>query len=194
MILASYLGIHFIKKQIMKKLSIIILLITANLVVSAQDSDKESRKEQKRKERARSAAVVKEMIKEKAFVLEANQLFDKYGQSYQVSSNINFIAVNGNDAVIQIGSNNAIGYNGVGGITVEGRVTDFEVNENEKRHTYKARINVISNLGNFDIWIDANAYANAQARINTNTSDKIRYSGKLVPLESSSIYVGNSTY
>ena len=159
-----------------------------------QELSKEERKEQRRLERQRSAAAIKNMIEDQKFVLEATNLYDKYGQIYPVSSNLNFIVVNGDQAIIQIGSPAGMGRNGVGGITVDGRVTKFEMKSNDKKGNYQARINVMSSVGNFDVLLNVGSTYNASADIRSNHPQRIRYQGKLVPLDNSEIYVGQSSY
>ena len=82
--------------------------------------EKELRKEQKAEDAAQQAVVVDAMVQYHKFVLEANTLRDKRGNSIQVSSNINFIASDSITGVVQVGSNTYIGSNGVGGVTVQG--------------------------------------------------------------------------
>ncbi len=63
----------------------------------------------------------------KAFTLEADQVVFKYGQTAFVSSNTNFVAVNGTDAVVQVAFLIAAsGPNGLGGVTVDGHIPRYE--------------------------------------------------------------------
>ena len=70
--------------------------------------EKELKKEQKAEEAAQKAQIVGVMVHYQRFVLEANTLRDKRGNSVQVSANLNFIASDSITGVIQVGSNTYI--------------------------------------------------------------------------------------
>ena len=87
---------------------------------------KELKKEQKAEEEARQAELVHLMVHYRRFVLEADQLKDKRGNTTHVFSMINFVAADSINGVLQVGSNSYIGRNGVGGITVEGPISNYK--------------------------------------------------------------------
>ncbi len=132
------------------------------------------------------------MIENKAFVLEADVLRDRKGNSVPVNSTINFISTNGDVAIFQFGSAHSVGYNGVGGITVEGKITKWEIKKREKSGAYYIRINITSISGFYDIAFNISATGMADATINTNSRHKLLYSGKAVPLLESRVYTGLS--
>ncbi len=183
----------------MKRTLLFTLLLSFTMVLFAQEeSTKLTRKEkreikkqeQKEFEQALTAALAKS-IDDKKWVLEANSLADKRGSSIPVNSNLNFIALEGDEVFIQLGSNAGLGANGVGGISVRAKVTKYEVKKNEKKGTYYFQIYTSSALGSFDIRMDCNGSGQiASATISGNTSRKVTYSGQLVPLEKSTVYKG----
>ena len=62
-----------------------------------------------------------EMVQNRQFVLQSHTLYSRRGQTAFVSPVTNFIAVDGDNAVIQLAFDNASpGFNGLGGITLEG--------------------------------------------------------------------------
>ncbi len=74
---------------------------------------------------------------DKYFVLEADRAVLKDGQTVYVSSGINFVSVENDKAVVQISFNaNASGLNGVGGITVEGSVSAYKMEQDKRGYTY----------------------------------------------------------
>ena len=87
---------------------------------------KEQKKADKAAEAERMAEVTSFMVHQQQFVLEADYLSDKYGQRVPVTPTINFVLVDSLAGTVQFGSAEAIGYNGVGGVTVDGRVTKYE--------------------------------------------------------------------
>jgi hypothetical protein len=134
------------------------------------------------------------MMQQHKFVLEADYLSGRTGQRYPVSSTLNFIKVDSTEAVLQLGSSSGMGYNGVGGITVDGNITRYEINKKEGKRgtTYNLTLYIMSNLGTYDVqlWISANGQADATVRSTTRGS--LSYSGRLVPLDESRVYKGTS--
>lgn len=177
----------------MKRIVLIFLAIGLTLAAVAQDS-KETKKERKQRERKEAAAAMNKFLNGKEFVLEANNLYDRYGQIYQVQSNLNFIMVDGDQAILQLGSNNTIGSNGVGGVTIDGKVTKYDLKANKKRGTFSLTMHIASSAGNYDVRLTTGPSGNAQATVSSSFSGRIRYSGDLMPLYASNAYVGNSIF
>ena len=100
--------------------------------------NKQLKKEQKAEEDARKAAIVGLMMEHGRFVLEADQLRDKRGNTVNVSSMINFIASDSINGVIQIGSQHYPGLNRVGGITVDGPISNYKP-QNLRRERQKVK-------------------------------------------------------
>ena len=60
--------------------------------------------------------------------MEADHVVFKYGNMAYVNSNTNFVSVKGDKAVVQVAFNIPVsGPNGIGGVTVDGSVSDYEV-------------------------------------------------------------------
>ncbi len=182
----------------MKKAAIIlsILLLSSITILQAQEKKKKLTKEEKKelKQQQKEEAIQQTtlMIENKTFVLEADNLQNRKGITVPVSSNINFISVNGNVAVFQFGSAHTVGYNGVGGVTVEGRITSWDVKKREKSGAYYIRINITATTGFYDITFDISSTGMADATVNTNSKHKLHYSGMAVPLSESRIHKGYS--
>lgn len=155
--------------------------------------EKELKKEHKAEQAAQQAAVVDAMVLYNKFVLEANTIRDKRGTSIQVSSKINFIASDSITGVIQVGSNSYIGSNGVGGVTVEGSISEYKYTKNEKNGTYYITYYLRTPVGSYDIRISAFPDGRADADVASTTwGDKLRYSGYLVPPGISRVYKGSA--
>src|SRR5664280_2216065 len=95
-----------------------------SLYTNSQDV-KLSRKEQKEAKRDReffNFQALDTLLKTKNFVLAADFLDNQYGNRTPVMSDINFIKVDSPDAVLQTGSMNNFGMNGIGGATAEGSI------------------------------------------------------------------------
>jgi len=154
---------------------------------------KELKKEQKAEEASKKAAVVEAMVYYQRFVLEANTLRDRRGNSINVSSNINFIAADSLTGVIQVGSNTYIGRNGVGGVTVEGSISNYQYTKHERSGSYNISYFLRTPVGSYDVRLTAYSDGRAEAEVNSTTwGDRLRYSGYLVPPGASRVFKGTS--
>jgi len=153
---------------------------------------KQLKKEQQEEEGAKNALMVGFMVERQTFVLEAERLQDNRGNSVNVSSMINFIACDSVNGVIQIGSDLYIGGNGVGGVTVEGPVTNYKYSLNEKKGIYTVSFNIRSTVGAYDVRMTTYGEGRAEATVTSNWPGRLSYSGYLVQPSSSKVYKGTS--
>jgi hypothetical protein len=133
-------------------------------------------------------------LRNQDFVLEADNVQFRSGQTVFVNSNTNFISVKGNRAVVQISpSNLASGPNGVGGVTVEGMISGQEIRTDSKgRVTFSMNVTGIGINAQVEIYMypDSNsATATVYPNFNSNT---VWLSGTIVPYENSTVFEGNS--
>lgn len=183
---------------------ITLVLVSASTLMYAQSSSetrqaerKAQREAQKAREKAeneRNYAIAVQALKEGKFVLEADQLVFKRGQSAFVSSTTNFVLMDGEHASVQIAANNALaGPNGIGGITVDGSRKEMKITTDKKG-------NVNCSFSVQGIGISAQVYItltnggnNASARISPNfNSNTLTLNGVLVPLSQSNVYKGRA--
>ena len=152
---------------------------------------KEQKKAEKAAEEERMAEVTSFMVHQQQFVLEADYLSDKYGQRVPVTPTINFVLVDSVTGTVQFGSAQEIGYNGVGGLTVDGRITKYEYSViGKKEDSYSIRLILMSSIGTYDVTLMVNSQGYADASIRGNWSGQLNYHGKLVPLTLSRVYKG----
>lgn len=182
---------------------LILLLCLAGTTVFAQNSGSLSKKEQKQllKEERQSRAVEEAELKSffidstlntRSFALEADMLYDKYGQSIPVQSNINFILVDSVYGVLQVGDPFRMGGNGLGGVTYEGSVNSYNFEKNVKRNNYMISYTLISTFGSFDVNINVLSNGKAEATVRGTFSGSIRYSGNIVGLANTRVFKGMS--
>lgn len=190
----------------MKQLLIISIIFSFGLTVNAQEEEKqytkrelrqiarEERKAKKAAEEEQMKEITELMLQMHRFVLEADYVGDGRGQRIPVNSTINFIALDSANAVIQLGTVYGSGYNGVGGITVDGRVTKYELTviEGKRGKSYSLMINVMTNLGIYDITFLVSATGLTNATVRALSSGQLQYSGNLVPIGISRVYKGHS--
>ncbi len=190
----------------MQKLILAALYFGISFNLSGQEEvyTKKEQKQIQKQERQAAKEAENELLRIKTesmlqlhrFVLEADYLSDKSGKRAAVNSTINFIRVDSLKLVMQLGSNYGVGYNGVGGITIEGSVTkyDLKIIEGKKGKSYNLMLMVMSSTGNYDITLLINDIGSTDATIRNNTSGMLRYYGRLVPIEASKVYKGSTSY
>ena len=157
--------------------------------------EKQKQKEAREKEREKNIEMTSQMVSLQRFVLEADYLSNKYGIRIPVSQNINFIMVDSLNATLQTGSAYSMGFNGVGGETVTGRVTKYDYGmTGRNKDTYSIRMVVLSSVGVYDITLLINPEGYADASLRGNWSGQLNYHGRLVPLGLSKVYTGQTRY
>ncbi|WP_071397115.1 DUF4251 domain-containing protein [Flammeovirga pacifica] len=206
------------KKNILYKFVMSIILVMAislsasaiNIVQDTTLSKKEQKalkkeqkrkaKEQKKAEREAFEKLVNQQaqvaIDSQSFVLEATQLYDRKGRTVNVQSNINFLKVEGNTGVLQIGSAHLVGWNGVGGITVDGRISDWKVKKDEKTGRTRVEFNIMGSVLTARVTYDLDGTGNfCNATVNGVFSNgQLKMRGQLVPNNISSTFEGMIRY
>ena len=167
-------------------------------VAIAQEEKKLSRKERKelkKKEQLELKKALVMLLHTKAWVIEAHTVFDRYNQSYQLNPSINFVGVKDDEGALQLGFNGLIGWNGVGGVTVDGNVTRYEINEGKENSSPSVNLRFQGRgVGSATINITVNTAGQATARVNGDFGDRITFSGIIKPLAESSVYKGQSLF
>ena len=133
-------------------------------------------------------------IRNKDFVLEADNVTFRSGNTVLVNSTTNFISVKGNRAVVQISpSNYASGPNGVGGVTVQGTISGYQIKTDKKDRVYLSmNVNGIGISAQIELFISPGSnYAQATVYPNFN-SNTVWIQGTVVPYDSSNVFEGSS--
>ncbi len=133
------------------------------------------------------------LIERKTFVLEADYLQDQYGNRAYVNSILNYILVDSTTAVLQTGSNYRMGSNGVGGVTAQGNIQNYQVTKDPKNLNYTVRFTVMTNVGIFDVLININANTNASATITGLSRGSLTWYGRFQNLYRSNVFKGQET-
>ena len=186
-----------------------LVLVSASTMMYAQESNAAARRAERKAERdaerakLRAEEEVQDMVayqqavqalKNKQFVLEANQVVFRNGMSAFVTSNTNFVLMNGNRATVQTAFNTPYpGPNGIGGVTVDGNSSDMKMNVDKKG-------NVNCSFSVQGIGISAQVFItmsngdnNASVTISPNFSNNnLTLNGNIIPLDQSNIFKGRS--
>ena len=184
------------------------LMAFAGTNAYAQQETKENKSEQKAlrdAERARQkaeAAYLDSLMHQSAvaaiegrqFVLEADKVVFKRGETAYVNANTNFVLMNDDRGTVQVAFNTAFGGpNGIGGVTVDGNVSNVKM-KTTKRGDVNASF-AVQGIGiSAQVFVTLNRGSNeATVTITPNfNSNTLTLHGKVVPLEQSSIFKGRA--
>ena len=184
----------------MKKFIALAALVLTSMVtttVYAQESNAQRRADRKAQRDAERARLKAEQqaadavsyddavaaLKAQKFVLEANQVMFRNGQTAFVTSNTNFVLVNQARGTVQVAFNTVYpGPNGIGGVTVDGTASDMKMSTDKRGHISAQIFLTLTNGGN-------NATVTISPNFNSNT---MTLSGSLLPLNQSNIFKGRS--
>ena len=204
-------------KKVLLTLTVIVAVLSLTaLDINAQDESRSTRRQQEmekwhkemeefraRSEQRRELNALADSIagvqaaaavKNRDFVLEADQVTFKNGNTVFVNSSTTFISVKGNRAVVQISpSNFAAGPNGVGGVTVDGSISGMQVMVDKKgRTTLSFNVMGIGINAQIEVYMTPGtnrASATIYPNFNSNT---VWIEGEIVPYENSDVFEGSS--
>jgi hypothetical protein len=192
------------KEKQMKRLIILLAGVFFSFQLYAQQLSEEQlenmsrkeRKEYKKQQKLKEQKELMETLNSKEWVLEAYMLQNRYGESINIQPSLNFVALNGDEATVQLGSSHMIGPNGVGGITLEGQIRQYEMNENDKPGSGAYLQIGISGAssGHLSMSVHASADGSASATVRDNFGNRLTYRGSIVPTEESIAYKGQVVY
>lgn len=134
-------------------------------------------------------------VRDTAFTLEADQVIFKYGQRAYVSSSTNFVAVDRGNATVQVAFNVPVaGPNGMGGVTLDGRVSGYKVETDRKGNMVTVSFNVMGTGISSQLTINMFRGTNrAQVDVLPNfNSHRISLSGRLLPRGRSNVVKGTA--
>lgn len=184
----------------MKTWITILIALCACLQVQAQNTAEEraKAKEEARQEQAVLDSIyfkqAKTSLENQDFALEADRVVLRNGATAYVNSNTNFVAVKDDKATVQVAFNIPVsGPNGLGGITLDGSISNYKLTEDKKGNLHVS----------FDVMgVGISAHVTISLANGSNTADllilptfnsnELRLSGHILPLKQSSIFKGNA--
>lgn len=160
---------------------------------SAKQERKEKRKAQIEAEDMARYKEAMEAIEARDFVMEATMLAFKDGSKKNVFSDVNFFSVKEDKAIVQTSVTTSGGVNGMGGVTLEGRITRFDKSIDKKGNCV-VTVEFSSTAGSAIVEMklmrdsnNANAVVTPKLRI-----DRLTMYGKLLPSAYSRAFKGFS--
>jgi hypothetical protein len=191
-----------IKTEDMKRitLSVIILLVTLAGMAQGQvpltkQEKKALKKEQKIQYQAMLVKNTSEAIASGQFVLKADQIRGRRGTMMMVDPTINFVAVQNDETFVQLGSQSGMGYNGVGGITLRGKITSMKIDQDKKHGTYYIAINTVGTSGSLTISMRISPTGEmASATVESTWGRRVDFEGTLYAWEGTRIFKGQESF
>lgn len=133
------------------------------------------------------------LINLRDFVMEANKVSLPDGSNVAVFSDVNYLMMRGDKAVVQVNPGISGGQNGMGGITLEGRVVDL-TQTTDKRGNVTLKYTAMSTSGSAEVellLLAGGDKANATITPKMRSSRVIMF-GKLLAPENSRVFKGFS--
>lgn len=159
-----------------------------------RDAERARQKAAQEIEESAAYAEAVKALEEKQFVLEADQVIFKRGETAYVNTNTNFVLVNQNRGTVQVAFNTHFaGPNGIGGVTVDGTVSGVKM-KTDKRGNATYSFSIMGTGISAQVFMTlVNGDNEATVSISPNfNSQTLTLRGKIISLEQSNIFKGRS--
>lgn len=193
----------------MKNLMLIILsfmLITGSVFAQDENSSgnnpnlekqqiRKANKEHKRKEAHADLMHYDSLLHTQSWVVEAHTIYNRYNLAYPVNPNLNFVSLNDSLLTIQLSFSNSMpGSNGVGGITLDGKITRYDLSLNKDKNIFLRCSAMTTLVGNSDLFIDIYPNGRTSVKITDNWGNRYSFDGYIVPYQQSRVFKGMTTF
>ena len=195
----------------MKKVAKIFLMVLLSGVIavptlSAQNTKgknqkmtRQEKKEMRLKASLKSRKHYFSLLKNRLFVMEADQLYGRGGIMIPVSSSINFLAIKGNKVIFQFGLDGAaMGPNGLGGMTAEGFIDKYKLDPGKTAKKAMVVSGSIRPKGSSGGWVRFNLSVgnngNAYLYMNFPYGGSLNMNGRIVDYAHSSVFKGMTQF
>jgi hypothetical protein len=154
---------------------------------------RKAQKEEEKRKLTENLEKMKVLAENRSWVIEAHTVFEKGGRSFQMNPTINFVSVLEEEVTIQLSFNGIAGWNGVGGITLEGKIQKYQLQES--KNSFNISMTAMgSALGPVDLLATISPSGNGRVTISGNWGDRITFAGDYVAYGESTVYKGTPTY
>lgn len=174
------------------KLLLAVLLLISNAFYAQDTKRNKETKAEKASRIETEYRATEGMIDSTSFVLRADYLANHYGYRKIVEPTLNFIEVDSSKVIIQTGNNLGIGYNGVGGLTLRGKIVSWRVTKNDLSKSFMISMGISSSLGYYDVFMNISADGRSSARISGTTRGDLIFEGIMGPLNETMTYQGST--
>jgi len=177
----------------MKRILVFIITISTLTLVSCGPSKPLTPEEQAVLDK--QIKLYTDIFEQKSFVLEASTVYSKKGRVFQMNPSVNFVKLNNGEGVLQLAFNQIVGWNGVGGITLEGNVRNYKVDKGDGTKMPSVQFDMNGAFGWATVRINVNSSGMARATVDAGTSgDRVSFAGPLLPSSESNVYQGQTRF
>ena len=154
-------------------------------------------KRRKQQERRFAASLrhqfVKRLIEQRQFILGADFIITHAGERFTTNGTLNFVSVDSAKGCVQVGSPVGLGLNGVGGFTLDGAITRYEIKEINSNSSHRIAIEIMTRFaGLLIVTMSVDGNGNAGAVVTGGTfRGHFRFEGKLLPFSNTAVFYGN---
>lgn len=189
--------IYFIAMALLCSMTLTLQAQEANDKAAEKAAKKAEKEAKKAAEKAAQEALFQQAllaINNKDFVLEADRVEGKRGQFVYVSSNTNFVAVKDYEATVQLALNGAFsGPNGVGGITVEGKTSKVEIEQDKKGNvSFSMMVQGVGISAQLTFRMTKGSNECTATILPNFNSNRISFTGKILPTAQSTVFKGRA--
>lgn len=189
--------IYFIAMALLCSMTLTLQAQEANDKVAEKAAKKAEKEAKKAAEKAAQEALFQQAllaINNKDFVLEADRVEGKRGQFVYVSSNTNFVAVKDDEATVQLALNGTFsGPNGVGGITVEGKTSKVEIEQDKKGNvSFSMMVQGVGISAQLTFRMTKGSNECTATILPNFNSNRISFTGKILPTAQSTVFKGRA--
>ena len=194
-------------KKVLFLTTLLLLCFTATTFAQTSKEERAARRAELRKERTARRALeaqqdsiayfkAVEALKSGAFVLEADYVYFPNGITRYVSSTTNYVQVDNGEGIVQTAFTNfayTAGPNGLGGVTVQGNVSDLKMKEDKDgNYYYSYAIQGVAISATIFITLTGGTnQASVQISPNFNNNN-MTMNGRLLPLDESEVFQGTT--
>lgn len=155
-------------------------------------AEKAAKKEARDQEQAQRMELINDLIRNKAWVLEANQLKGSKGRmAHNINQNLNFVTCVDDRGTVQLSFSGIVGWNGLGGVTLDGKYDSYEVKEPKKAGqgvTLQANVRGTGGFARMTLLIQSPTQA--EVRISGNWGERLTLFGTLYSPDESRVFKG----
>lgn len=189
--------IYFIAMALLCSMTLTLQAQEANDKAAEKAAKKAEKEAKKAAEKAAQEALFQQAllaINNKDFVLEADRVEGKRGQFVYVSSNTNFVAVKDDEATVQLALNGTFsGPNGVGGITVEGKTSKVEIEQDKKGNvSFSMMVQGVGISAQLTFRMTKGSNECTATILPNFNSNRISFTGKILPTAQSTVFKGRA--
>jgi hypothetical protein len=169
-----------------------IFIFSISIAFSQSETQtKSEKKAQKQQAEEEQLELYFEIVNSHQFIVEATSMVGNSGETYTLSPSVNFFYIDSSASTIQLSFEGLVGWNGLGGVTIDGKLDRFQLDNLVKGKPVTASGNIIGrNGGNAQFVMYVNSSGMATVELSGNWSNNINFNGRLLTLAQSKVYKG----